>query len=643
MSKLKSLFLSSALSLALIIPGFASSLRTDDLTTLEQRFPAHFAGFSAAPLGFADEIRKSMKNPFIVQPGLEPLFGRLLMTLDGKPEFVDLHGELKAYMNSSPEHTLIRYVYFIFKLAGAQKTGLPEEGYFLKGAGFPHPYSMINRPDFTSMLSDFNQFLAGFATSDDDEDDDDDDSRIGTTHHFRDKKDAVRNQFVYKGPFSSVVLPLPGEDNLGYFYLALTYLKGIHPLAIPIEDNRCELHGISMSRYAKFCHDMAHFQDDPIDQIVHQFICYLIDHNLNIARTALNTLTAEQRKRHAVRYVLPHCARFGMDVHNLYHKSLLDILWLSLKDLNPLEEAKRVEFEAFSVASCLVVHEQKNFNPKAYGTPILKDILTSEIGLKDDDGVTLKDDDTVKVATVVKAKDLLKTSYRTGETALTDSEIFDLVKVRPLFEFQGRYSYSDSNRVNIELNEVLDYVVLRNKLYIDVKICMFDNTEHKFREQTNYSIRLNLKHDLIMLESAAHVLKRDYNYELPAVPVIESFQDDSAYEKAARECRKALDEGFKHLKEIWLKQCIRLSELKTAEESPSIAEKFASEYATALDQASQNCFPDMPLYTSALLQEGIEFATGRKKLDAPANKSVSEAKPEANGEDNINNDNNASQ
>lgn len=295
--------------------------------------------------------------------------------------------------------------------------------------------------------------------------------------------------------------------------------------------------------------------------------------------------------------MLPHISEFVMSVHNLYRQSLLDILALSLKELDPRRQENLAAFEAFSVGSFFHAHENPADLSQKYGTPILSDLLTASVeksqpvGEKEkklDSAAELSREQENEVVTC----DIFKTSYRTGVSPLSDEEIFNLVKILERNQFLGGGINNNVSLGKIDQDQIESYEVHRNKFYIDVRIFMIGDIDALiFRQSTNYSNQLNFSHDKTILEPATHILKKDYGYDLPTLPSSSNFPLDSAFEQAAEACRAALDQGERHLMNNWLKTAIRLSDRKCDSQSPSIAERYKAGYDTALVKLSNVLSP----------------------------------------------------
>lgn len=579
-----------------------------NFSELEKEFPMFFAGFNATPFALIEHFRLLNENERL-QPvaGIREAMESLSKQLEAIPQFLHIKADLDKRLLISGNISVIEYGYYLLRIAVSQGVGTDDEEAFFKGAGFSLPYASLDQGDFAvklsqTGLSSFQDFVSLFEKVDFlTHHDDRGDFSHNTFRHYFDDEDTVEKA-VQKGPFARTPWPLPGKDILGLFYLAFTYAKGIHPIPIPFSDQPCSLHGIKMSRWAQICHDLAHSKGDAANYNAEQFANHLANHFADMLDAGKgDELEQDQVERYSIPEMLPHFTAFSMAVHNLYRQSLVDILMLSLAEMDPRDKERLPDFKAFCAAAFLQGHERPIDISRKYGTHNLVDLLI--LGTPQDPGNPVKEETQNNMDDVNKSPDYVDqefgTSFITGETILTDKQIFDLVKMKPRSEFINCYPVIFNGGVILKEKEIARYKVGRNKFYLEVEIALRTGEKLLFRKGTNYSSQLNFDHDSSILIAARPVLKREYNYDLPKIPAVPDLSNDDAikaYEKEALECRLALEQGFNHLLDMWAKYSRNLSHKTPTPFTLSIAERFEIEYKVAYQQL----VPLMPAFSGNL-------------------------------------------
>lgn len=571
---------------------------------LEEKFPEHFTGFKETPFQLIQQIRNHLSSgKRITDPmnGVKVHLSKLSDQLESWSDFSHIKKDIDKQLETHEEISLATYTYYIWRIAISQGLGIEEESSFFKVAGFSKPYDYIFKIDEEFLKkepSNIQEFLSMFKKMNSLDASCEGYNRESYTRSYQDKNNTVKNEYIKKNPYAKISFFLPGSDILGYFYLALTYAQGIHPIPIPFDNNRSELHGIPMSRWAKYCHDEAHSEADLGNFSAEQFAYHIINHyrSLLIKEGKYELKTPEEKKIYSVTSMLPHFATFAMKVHEIYRESLVAILEKSLETI----EENYTGFEAFSVSAFHHLHERPLDLSRKYGTIQLESLLTADN----------KEEDVQEEKNIIekeKATDnRFETSYRTGETQLTDEQIFNLVKDKPRSRFLGQHSLGTTPP---DQTEISDYEVLRNKLYIEVKIKMLSGEELIYLQPTNHSLLLNFNHDFSILNTAKITLKNEYGYNLPKIPNPEEYREEKVFEKDAIECLKALNKGFMHLKDIWAKKSIELSHHKLNNFEKSISEQFEARVKEALEQLR----PALPAWTGNL-EDFIRDAVNPPKL-----------------------------
>jgi len=398
----------------------------------------------------------------------------------------------------------------------------------------------------------------------------------------------------------------------------LSYYKGMHPVPVTLSTDGSELHGIAMSPWGKFCHDLAHSEIDPANHSVEQFANHILNLYTRKLRETFKDLTTEERAQFSVKAMIPPVTQFALDVHSAYRQSLIDILESSLLYFNVTSDSKKLppEFEAFSVAAFLDAHEEASDMSRRYVTPDLVELLKSsrsktalEIIPQKDEGIPSSSSGESEERVIVEnTRDLLfATSFTTGETQLSDEEIFEIAKKLPLSAYLLHY-YQLINDQPINSDEIAEYLVNRNKFYTEISIDMLDGTNYLFRQATNYSRTLNLNHDRQMLRPAAAVLAEKYGYKIPVVPN----PLDEDYEEKVAACDKALREGMKYLHDIFALTASEIS-LQDTESDMTIADRFSVNYTKALRKLAKS-MPRFVIDAEGGLQGFLTKATSKEAI-----------------------------
>ncbi len=560
---------------------------------LETAFPRHFQGISAMsqPDLMRDKNLCDLKTLMGYSPDVSEKLGDLHKALlkASNPVFKKLVLDIEKALSDKESQTVLHYIFFLGKSALLASNKTEEERQFFNLAGFSSPYKHIDLVDPGEGFWTALQHLS-------DEDETRGDFQHVTHKFFYDPTDQME-KLLDKGSFSSnpffMLMTRPKEDIFGFFALALTYYKGHHPVPVTLSSDGGELHGMPMSPWGKFCHDLAHSEVDPADHSVEQFANNILNLYQHKLKEQFKDFSKEDKAKFSVKEMIPAVAQFALEVHAAYRQSLVDILEASighfkidagLSDLPP-------EFEAFSAAAFLDAHEESSDMSGRYATSDLAELLQPsrsktpvEITPQKEEGgaSSSSSEKSEESVTVEKEQNLFSTSFVTGETPFTDEEIFDIVKTLPLSAYRLSFFHFGSDQP-INADEISDYSVTRNKFYIEVSIDMFNGQNYLFRKETSYSRTLNLSHDREILLPASAVLEKEYGYKIPVVPSLE----DEDYEAKVAACDKALREGMKHLHDIFTKTASIISEEDMGDDI-SIADHFAVRYTKALRSLTKN-------------------------------------------------------
>jgi hypothetical protein len=570
-----------------------------DFTNLEQSMPVHFRGFSSTDFDLANKLR----HMGWYQPAneLRPLLQEWGQRLEGHEKHAGVKAQIDDALQKSEAPTRVYAAYLLFSMVLDGAKFSDREHQFFSSVGLSKPYEFVKAYEGKGLtrFSDFIGFLekhvspvlSSFGFEDHGYSEDVRDFEYIPTQYYPDNQYLISEHIVPQGSYASVTYPLVDENVLGFFYLAWTYAKGIHPVPFPLVEDDAELHGINMSTWSEVCHDLGHHQVDAKDFSAEQFAHNLINYYLLTSAEELRDLPLPQRGQYGVKSMIPHFGEFAVSVHSAYRKALVEILKKSVRELEGANEEQIKDWEAFSVAAFVHSHEEPEVLDMDYGTTNLTELLkASQSGQEKKVSVG-----TVRVAA---DDDQFATSFVTGESPLTDDEIFDIVKSQPKSRFlrpelRGWSGAEDA----ISEEYVAEYHVDRTLFAIEVTVIMLNGEELVYREVTNYSKQLNFDHDLSMLKAAEVSLLQDYGYELPSIPKTGDFLDEGnvdeqTYHLAAEECLEQLRLGRSHLRDIYLKNAVRLSEQVGDYDSElSIAEQFAVSVTNAMTKLQNNLPP----------------------------------------------------
>lgn len=581
---------------------------------LEKAFPDIFGGFAA--LAEDSELIERSRNTchFLkkdkdILPKLKAL-EKALADLN-RPELSNLQSDLQNSIADNSQHTALHYKAMLYRTALALSKYNEYEEYFFRAAGFANPYGIIksfNEDD--SFWDNLDKWINKIHHD-----------KSGTFRHaeskvFYDHENRIQ-KILDAGPFHSApyftLCTKSGEDIFGFYFLAHTYYRGIHPVPITTaDDNDGELHGIHMSAWGKFCHDLAHSKVDTSNHSVTQFTNFILNAYLlqklkpyleRLNEEEKKKLTLEQKHLISVQTLLPHVTNFALKVHNAYRQSLVDILEASLSKMGVSPDTLHLSpaFQAFAAGAFVHAHENSIFDDLSghYNLSNLSDLLAKTVSTANDtpsghskqkgqekleentDAQSNLEPEAVKSASTDK-NNLFQTSYITGESPLTDQEIFDIVKQQPRGDYLDKKYLWDKDKPLNEF-EISDYTVSRTPFYIEVKISLLDGDHYIFRGNTNFPRRLNLKHDLSIISFGEQILKEKYGYTAPQIPQEADFKDDiPSFEAAVQKCQEDIIIGGQYL----LRNFYDIA-MEIAEET-GISKKYTLTYENALKELQQH-------------------------------------------------------
>lgn len=589
---------------AALVAGILTFTSSDSVASnpefakLEERFSngsTYFGGFKNTDFDFAEQYRSAEPVGLLFKDDallpefkkFEELVNALAATQD-LPKLQFVQKALAKVLENPEQQSLLNYVSLLMFATFAISEYSEDEKGFFKTAGFSKPYNFLTEGLTEVILDTTLENLRRQYNILENMD------HRGDFHHpytrlsFNDRSNVLSKEIKKSQFYSTTYLMVcaPGEDVFGFFYLAYSYAKGIHPIPVSLDtDSSTELHGIQMTPWGKFCHDLAHHDLDTFDYNVKNFAISLLNHYCTSLKDNFQDLSPEQKKQFSLKEMIPVMTEFAVTIHDLYRQSLVDILERSIAffGVDDKEELSD-EFKAFSAAAFVVMHENPTYELSAYAFHDLQGMLHQQSKITD-----------VNIEDYGYEDDAFKTSFIDGSTPLTDQELYDFAIEQPLSSFVSDlwYSLNDSKIIQ---DEVADFEVTRNKFYIDVCINTFDNYEYIYRIPTNYSKSLNLKHDRQFLTPARSILLEQYGYEIPQIPNLREYDivnGEEEFGKAVYDCINELNTGRVHLYDYFYKTAYAIS---CEGEEDSLADNYAITYTKAVNKLKRK----MPFYISNL-------------------------------------------
>ncbi|HBN23098.1 MAG TPA: hypothetical protein DD412_07660, partial [Holosporales bacterium] len=325
-------------------------LSVETYSELEKAFPRHFRGISK--MDQEDVMRNRNLHDLKTLMGYNPAIAEKLailgeaLTKTSNPVFEKLLVDIEKAFDDREQQTVFHYVFFLGRSALLASNKTEEERQFFNIAGFSNPYKLIELVDPTSSFWTTLQHLG-------DHEDSRGDFSYSIHRSFFDPTDQIE-KLLNKSSLTSrpflMLITEPKGDIFGFFALALTYYKGQHPVPVTLSSDEGELHGIPMSPWGKFCHDLAHSEADPADYSVEQFASYILNLYTAKLRESFKGLTKEERAQFSVKSMIPVVTEFALEIHAAYRQSLIGILEGSLQHFDVNSRSKKLPpaFEAFS-------------------------------------------------------------------------------------------------------------------------------------------------------------------------------------------------------------------------------------------------------------------------------------------------------
>lgn len=340
---------------------------------LESKAPSYFRGFHHVD----DASMETLRNPKNVFKSNAQLRG----------QFQSLQEELKSVEKPGVEKIRVdlerviqdeKYSYFWYAVFAARSLILvseqtEEELNFFRAAGFSMPYSLIS---YNLEQGDWIEGLAKVKEERNHQEDFDFEDNF--YKQYRDPHDVLDAQ-LFGNPNNGFPFLVPCEkekdDIFGFFFLAWTYHQGIHPVPVSLKPTSGEIHGIKMSPWGKFCHDLAHHRIDPAERSIEGFTDLVLNHYATELRSHFGGLGAEEKKKSGIGRLIRPTTDFAIEVHKAYSKAMTSLLDQALENMDAKYGEMTDEFKAFSSGAFIQAHEQPNNLSRYLGSPQLDVLL----------------------------------------------------------------------------------------------------------------------------------------------------------------------------------------------------------------------------------------------------------------------------
>jgi hypothetical protein len=381
------LYTSFLLSFSAQLPTFelhaTAKMTIDDFkeNKLEEKFPMYFKGFNRTDLSFVmrDIVSdEAFKSNSLVAAKLEELQKELMSVGNVKTE--KLQEELTKMIEDKSKHTPFAYVITAARALMLISDKTEEEEQFFKTAGFSTPYTYINFAN----ESDDNiwQALVNWRNTNRTNRDFDFTHQIFPSYNDPDRKqDALLAKRKQVGSVFFMNSFGKNEDLFGFLYLAWMYSKGIHPVPLTLNQSTDKIHGIKMSPWGKFCHDLAHHEIDPGENTIENFANHILNHYLSELRKNFKSFSQSDKEKYSISSLIEPVTEFAITVHEAYSEAITAILEESIKDVDTTSEGAKLsdEFKAFSAGAFVYTHENATDLSRTIATSSLTEIITSAI------------------------------------------------------------------------------------------------------------------------------------------------------------------------------------------------------------------------------------------------------------------------
>lgn len=515
-------------------------------TPPKSRFSHHFKGFSTQSGMDFQSLRKTTgakafmakPNSDLILPLVQDLDYKIQEMMEAYPQLAGTAVQIDRLRLDPALLTPYHYFGLLAHAALSLSKKSNEEESFLRLAGFPVPYGLVE--GFKPTQSADSVALALFSSNSP--------SYQGAysayyTKGFRDpakKMKAVFSTNIFKSTPHFFITQNPGESELGLYYLATMYAQGIHPIPVALDPNDDKLHGLNLPPWGEVCHDLAHSEADRADFSMRQFAYHIMNaYSVHIAMLG----EKEARDLPWASDILEPVAHYAKAIHTAYRQGVLDIVNDAQEHFGVSAKTTKLsaEFEAFSAAAFLMLHEEPRSLDHAYAYAGIRGgfvkILEADVnGLE---GLNNSNPDFLVPGN-------FDTSFAHGTCLMSEAELEHMVRQLPLSDFLLDFPPADDTVVLGEGPRL--HSIVRNKMYVELRFEHTNGYIYTYREATNYARQINFDHDMSILKPAAKILETKYNFTLPQRPTI----GEEGYEAKAADFSAALYMAKDHLRAYFL-------------------------------------------------------------------------------------------
>lgn len=369
-----SLLLCSVCVTTLYTPLDATTVEEIGALELESKAPAYFRGFNRTDESLIEELRRP-ESFFNSNARLKDQFKNLqdeLSEID-KPGIEKIRLDLDRVIQDE-KYTYFWYIVFTVRSLILISEKTEEELNFFRLAGFSMPYSLISYD-----LEETDWFKGLAQAKNDRVNHKDFDFEEYFTKQYRDPLDILDGELLKRDNNSFPhLVPCKNEkdDIFGFFFLAWSYYRGIHPVPVSLKTGLSEIHGVKMSPWGKFCHDLAHHEIDPANRSVEGFADLFINHYMSEFLPHFKGQTADEKKKFGAGQMIKPVTNFAAEVHSAYSKAMATILDGALEKMGAKSGEMSDEFKAFAVGAFIQSHENPNNLSHFLGSPQLEVLLT---------------------------------------------------------------------------------------------------------------------------------------------------------------------------------------------------------------------------------------------------------------------------
>lgn len=533
---------------------------------LEEKHPTLMKGFSKEDTDF-EMLNKATSQitdgKAAYQPSLVPLAEKLLnriekfKTQDPQQEYIF------DYLNLKLKHkkltlTDLNFLFFshIGLLTKSRSNGLEFKEMSVKYDVLPgkNLFKELDKEDgFQSFESTYCAYSKDFSVSKE------------INFAVRQAKKELKDKFTSK----DALHPVFNAHALGTFYLAYMYIMEIYPCSYPETVGEHKLHNLEMCELAELIHDAVHANivrngsenfEDYTTRIVKANTNFGYSENSNSGNKNLSPEKeiSENNVNEKFTFAKPFIERktiqdllmYAYEKQNIIRNIKINLMYLAAKMYNE-EIISLSELQTFSTGIFMQTHENPVF--RFLSAETTDEILKKLFNIKDEKSEN-KEEENKPSSDSIKENDdelnvenLLRTSVLTGETLMTDEEIF----MHAIKNKKNSFKYEDESRFLFHglLNEkeIVSYKVDRNPYRI--KLIVTDQKSEHYQQVFNtlkFIWKIDGEHDTHLANEGSSALK---NVKLLEIPNLENVNDELNANEIAITHLKEVEKRFKEINE----------------------------------------------------------------------------------------------